>query len=128
MSADGFHQAQDSPPASNRDLAADLDDAVRGQPEVIRGMRGVALHEGEKRLQPARLRPAVLARDDGLVAEVISRVLEVDLAAALAGELQQCRDVGPFHEAVVRGRAPEVWGHFFDGKAIGVPDPRYGLR
>jgi hypothetical protein len=59
---------------SDRDLAADFDNLIARQVEIIRHVGGVALHEGEQLLLPAREAPAVLALGHRLVSHEIRHV------------------------------------------------------
>ena len=62
----------------NLDLGAELDDLPGRHAEERRGAFGVALQEGEHRFAPHPHAGNVLARDDGLAADVIGDVGEID--------------------------------------------------
>ena len=63
------------------DLPPDLHHLIARQLQVIADARGVAAHEGEQGFLPAGEALAVVAGDDGFVADVIGDVGEVDIGA-----------------------------------------------
>src|SRR5579872_4603571 len=80
---------------SDRNLAADLDNRIVRHPVEFGDACRVALHRREQRLDKARHLPVVLARDDGLVADVVGHVGQVDIAMRGGSLPEQLRQVGP---------------------------------
>jgi hypothetical protein len=115
---------------SDRDLAADFDNLIVRQVEIVRHMGGVALHEGEQLLLPAWQAPAVLAPGHRLVSHIVGHVGEIDGAAVLLELRQQARSIRPLHESVAHAGAPEARGLLRDGRAlcVGNPGHRVDLR
>ena len=65
----------------DRNLPPDLNDLIGWQAEEVTDMNGVALHHGKQPLLPGRQTLAIFTADDGLVADIISDIVEVDRAS-----------------------------------------------
>src|SRR6185295_2978840 len=106
--------------ALNLDLGAELDLLPGRHAEEGRRALGVALQEGKQGFPPHPHAWDILARDDGLAADVIGDVAEIDAGqlALLAGEDQPVVDRRILHEAVVQDDAGDARDAFDDLGAI----------
>src|SRR5271165_4508015 len=94
-----------SAPAASRGLDLELDADFHQLPgrnvEVGAGALGIAVHEREQRLAPARHAGLTTGRDDGLVTGVVGHLPQIawgDLPARQA-DAQALRYIDFFHEA-----------------------------
>src|SRR3954463_7901300 len=87
--------------ALDLDLGAELHYLLGRHAEERRRTLGVALQECEQRFPPYPHARNILARDDGLAADVIGDVGKIDAGqlALLAGQHQAFIDRGILHEA-----------------------------
>src|SRR5258707_1008397 len=102
------------------DLGAELHYLPGRYAEERRRAFGVALQEREHGLAPHPHARNILARDDGLAADVIGDVGEIDARqlALFAGEDQSVIDRWVLHEAVMQDDAGDAGDHLDDLGAI----------
>src|SRR4051794_3052900 len=91
----------------NLDLRPELHHLPRRHAEERRGAFGVALQEGEHGFAPYPHAGDIFPRDDGLAADVIGDVVEIDAGqlALRAGEFQAFPNGRILHEAVMQDHA-----------------------
>jgi len=111
----------------NGNLAPDLDQRIRGHPEIIAQMHGIALHHRKTRRDPLRQSFAILAGENGFVTYIIGDVRKVDAAATLMGLTEQRWNIRMLHESITGRRSPELRGDFRHRETPGVLDPRNRL-
>src|SRR2546429_6824601 len=115
-----FGSLSDRATPLNLDLGPELHHLLGRHAEEGGGALGVALQEGKQRFPPHPHARDILARDDGLAADVIGDVAEVDARqlALLAGEDQPLVDRRILHEAVMQDDAGYARDDFDDLGAI----------
>ena len=111
----------------NLDFGAELDDLSGRHVEESCGAFGVTLQERKYGFAPHRHAGDLVTGDDGLAADVIGDVGEVD-AGQLALFARQAQPVGNrriLHEAIMQDDARDAFDHFDDLGAIGIRDARH---
>src|SRR3981081_1625106 len=106
--------------ALNLDLGSELDDLPARYPKERGGAFGVTLQKREQRLSPHPHARDIFAGNDGLAADVIGDVGEIDAGqlALIAGQPETVVDRGILHEAVMQDYPRDAFDHLNHLRAI----------